>query len=43
MTWADDGRATFQYGDEVQAGQPHIHGSAAFCVAPAMALRWWHR
>lgn len=24
MTWAYDGRATFQYGDEVQSGQPHI-------------------
>ena len=24
MTWADDGRATFQYGDEVVEGQPHI-------------------
>lgn len=24
MTWDADGRATFQYGDEEQAGQPHI-------------------
>jgi hypothetical protein len=24
MTWAYDGRATFQYGEEVQQGQPHI-------------------
>ena len=24
MTWAYDGRATFQYGNEVHAGQPHI-------------------
>jgi hypothetical protein len=24
MTWAPDGRATFQYGDEVQAGEQHI-------------------
>jgi hypothetical protein len=24
MTWAYDGRATFQYGDEVHAGQAHI-------------------
>ena len=24
MTWAPDGRATFEYGDEVIAGQPHI-------------------
>ncbi len=24
VTWAYDGRATFQYGEEVQAGQPHI-------------------
>jgi mRNA-degrading endonuclease YafQ of YafQ-DinJ toxin-antitoxin module len=24
MTWAYDGRATFQYGKEVQSGQPHI-------------------
>ena len=24
MTWAYDGRATFQYGEEVHAGQPHI-------------------
>jgi hypothetical protein len=24
MTWADDGRATFQYGDPVLAGEPHV-------------------
>jgi len=24
MTWAPDGRATFEYGDEVHAGEPHI-------------------
>lgn len=24
MTWAYDGRATIQYGDEVHSGQPHI-------------------
>ena len=24
MTWAADGRATFSYGAEVTAGQPHI-------------------
>ena len=24
MTWADDGRATFEYGEEVRAGHPHI-------------------
>jgi hypothetical protein len=24
MTWAPDGRATFQYGDEVHAGEAHI-------------------
>lgn len=24
MSWDHDGRATFQYGDEVQSGQPHI-------------------
>jgi hypothetical protein len=24
MTWADDGRATFSYGDPVQEGEPHI-------------------
>ncbi|GAA3237068.1 hypothetical protein GCM10010468_71700 [Actinocorallia longicatena] len=24
MTWAPDGRATFQYGDEVRAGETHI-------------------
>jgi hypothetical protein len=24
MSWAPDGRATFQYGDEVHAGQAHI-------------------
>jgi hypothetical protein len=24
MTWADDGRATFEYGDSVIAGEPHI-------------------
>ena len=24
MTWADDGRATFEYGSAVRAGQTHI-------------------
>lgn len=24
MTWADDGRATFEYGDEVVPGEPHV-------------------
>lgn len=24
MTWAPDGRATFQYGEPVRAGEPHI-------------------
>jgi hypothetical protein len=24
MTWAPDGRATFEYGDELAAGTPHI-------------------
>lgn len=24
MTWADDGRATFQYGEEQIDGQPHV-------------------
>lgn len=24
MTWAPDGRATFEYGEEVMAGDPHI-------------------
>ncbi len=24
MTWAPDGRATFQYGPELQPGEPHI-------------------
>jgi hypothetical protein len=24
MTWAPDGRATFEYGDEVMPGEPHI-------------------
>jgi hypothetical protein len=24
MTWADDGRATFEYGDPVQEGELHI-------------------
>ncbi len=24
MTWAADGRATFEYGDEVIAGEPHV-------------------
>ena len=24
MTWAPDGRATFQFGDEVKKGEPHI-------------------
>jgi hypothetical protein len=24
LTWAPDGRATFEYGDEVRPGDPHI-------------------
>ena len=24
MTWADDGRATFQYGDPMTEGEPHV-------------------
>jgi hypothetical protein len=24
MTWAPDGRATFEYGDEVTEGEPHV-------------------
>ena len=24
MTWADDGRATWQYGTEVRAGEPRV-------------------
>lgn len=24
MTWAPDGRATFEYGDEQRTGEPHI-------------------
>lgn len=24
MTWAPDGRATFQYGEELRPGEPHI-------------------
>ena len=24
MTWAKDGRATFQYGPELQANEPHV-------------------
>ena len=24
MTWAADGRATFEYGDELAHGQPHV-------------------
>lgn len=24
MTWAPDGRATWQYGDEVRPGEPHV-------------------
>ena len=24
MTWAADGRATFEYGDEVAEGEPHV-------------------
>lgn len=24
MTWADDGRATFQYGDSIVEGEPHV-------------------
>lgn len=25
ITWAPDGRATFEYGDELHPGEPHIH------------------
>jgi hypothetical protein len=24
MSWAPDGRATFEYGDEVRPGEPHV-------------------
>ena len=24
MTWAEDGRATFSYGESIRAGEPHI-------------------
>lgn len=24
MTWANDGRATFQYGEELRPGEPHV-------------------
>jgi hypothetical protein len=24
MTWAPDGRATFEYGDEITPGEPHV-------------------
>ena len=24
LTWADDGRATFQYGPEITNGEPHV-------------------
>ncbi len=24
MTWADDGRATFSYGESVREGEPHV-------------------
>jgi hypothetical protein len=24
MTWAPDGRATFQYGEEIRPGDPHV-------------------
>lgn len=24
MTWAPDGRATFQYGEQLRAGEPHV-------------------
>jgi hypothetical protein len=24
MTWADDGRATFQYGQSLREGEPHV-------------------
>lgn len=24
MTWADNGRATFEYGDEIVANEPHV-------------------
>lgn len=24
MTWADDGRATFEFGEEVRPGEPHV-------------------
>ena len=25
ISWASDGRATFEYGDELHPGEPHIH------------------
>ena len=24
MTWAPNGRATFEYGDEITKGEPHV-------------------
>lgn len=24
MTWADDGRATFEYGESTKSGEPHV-------------------
>ncbi len=24
LTWADDGRATFSYGDAIRVGEPHV-------------------
>ncbi|MFE2057543.1 hypothetical protein [Streptomyces sp. NPDC059446] len=40
MTWAHDGRATWQYGDEVRAGETHIRwrrvgGHEIFVPGPA--------
>ena len=38
MSWAADGRATFEYGDEVQPGHPHIVwrriGTHDICTRP---------
>lgn len=25
MSWAKNGRATFEYGDEINRGEPHVH------------------
>lgn len=43
MSWAPDGRATFEYGDEVHPGQPHIiAGWPGVAGSPLGAVREQH-